>query len=193
MDINIINGSSVAIIDSLIPEEDCKKLADYAIYVKENNIEIENIAGLDEEAESSANIKYWQEKNLYLNFCPPEYIEVAALLGERFKEAFSKYLSAIGSLSGLFDTEEIKPTVVHVYRKGDFLDRHHDGKDFALVFYLNEPDEFTGGDLLYNDLDIRITPKRGRLVISPSKEIHQVLEVTSGFRCAITVFIGVTS
>lgn len=193
MEINLISNSYVATIDNIIPEEDCKKLADYAIYVKENNIEIENIAGLDEEAESSANIKYWQEKNLYLNFCPPEYIEIAALLGEKFKDAFSKYLSVIGRPTELFDSEEIKPTVVHVYRKGDFLDRHHDGKDFALVFYLNEPDEFTGGDLLYNNLDIRITPKRGRLVVSPSKEIHEVLEITSGFRCAITVFISVSS
>lgn len=192
MEISLINDSRVAIVDNLITDEECKKLADYAIYVKENNVEIENIASLDQEAESSANIKYWQEKNLYLKFCPPEYTKISDTLGEKFKEALSKYLFAIGSESKSFDIDEIKPTVIHVYRKGDFLDRHHDGRDYALVFYLNEPDEFTGGDLFYNNLDIRITPKRSRLVISPSEEIHQVLEITSGHRCAITVFIGVT-
>jgi Rps23 Pro-64 3,4-dihydroxylase Tpa1-like proline 4-hydroxylase len=191
MDITLLNGSTVAIIDNVIPDEDCKKLADYAIYVKQNNIDIENIAELDLQAESDNNIKYWKAKNLYLKFCSPEYENIGIELGNRYISIFKEYLKQIGLGSRIFDIDQLTPTVVHVYREGDTLDPHKDGKSFALVMYLNEPEEFTGGDLYYNALGIRITPKRGRLVIAPSSDTHEVLEVTSGFRCSMTVFVDI--
>lgn len=191
MDIEFIKDSRVAVVDDVISTDDCKKLSDYAIYVKKNNIEIENIAELDLNAESDTNVNYWKAKNLYLKFCPPEYESISVNLGDKYAEIFKHYLSKIGLNGRRFDFDDIRPTVVHVYQEGDSLDPHEDGRDFALVFYLNDPDEFTGGDLLYSNLDIKISPKRGRLVIAPSSELHEVLEVTSGYRCAMTTFIDV--
>lgn len=193
VDIKLIKDSRVAIVDNVISDEDCEKLSDYAIYVKKNNIDIENIAELDTKAESDSNVDYWKTKNLYLKFCSQEYENIGIHLGNRYAEIFEEYLSKIGENSLRFDFDQIRPTVVHLYTQGDSLDPHEDGRDFALVFYLNGPDEFTGGDLLYNDLDIKITPRRGRLVIAPSKELHEVLEVTSGYRCAMTTFVDVIS
>jgi Rps23 Pro-64 3,4-dihydroxylase Tpa1-like proline 4-hydroxylase len=189
MDINLINNSHVAVIDDVIPEELSKKLADYAIHVKKNNIDVTNIADLDIKAESDENVKYWREKNLYLKFCDQEYEDIGIALGSEYLRIFQAYLSKIGKGSYKFDAGQIVPIVVHVYQEGDSLDLHEDGRDFALVFYLNEPEEFTGGDLVYKDLGIRIAPKRGRLVIAPSSESHEVLKVTSGYRCSMTVFV----
>lgn len=189
MDITLINDSKIAIIDNVISDEDCKILADYAIYVKKNNIDLENIAELDLQAESEANVRYWKAKNLYLKFCSKEYENIGIDLGNKYVPIFTEYLTKIGVENLKFDVDQIRPTVVHVYRAGDTLDPHKDGRDYALVFYLNESEDFTGGNLIYTDLGIDITPKRGRLVIAPSNEIHEVLEVTSGYRCSMTVFV----
>lgn len=189
MDIKLIKDSRVAIVDNVLSDEECRNLAKYAIDIKKNNIDIENIADLDLKAESDANVEYWKAKNLYLKFCPAEYQAIGEYLGGKYVEIFKDYLSKIGLADSRFDHDQIRPIVVHVYTQGDSLDPHEDGRDFALVFYLNEPDDFTGGDLLYNDLGIKISPKQGRLVISPSKELHEVLEVTSGYRCAMTTFV----
>jgi predicted 2-oxoglutarate/Fe(II)-dependent dioxygenase YbiX len=80
---------------------------------------------------------------------------------------------------------------IHAYSAGHALENHVDLHEFALVFYVSDPSEFSGGDLVY-DVGPRVTPTRGTLVIAPSDMRHQVLEVTDGWRCSLTTFLSCT-
>lgn len=64
------------------------------------------------------------------------------------------------------------------------------GKDniaYGVTMYLN--DDFSGGELYYSNLDIKIKPKRGSLIIHKSTYEHEVLPVTDGKRYSMTCSI----
>jgi hypothetical protein len=60
---------------------------------------------------------------------------------------------------------------------------------YGVVLYLNE--DFTGGELKYTKRDIVYSPKARSLVCHPASSDyeHQVLEVTSGTRKFISLFL----
>jgi len=62
-------------------------------------------------------------------------------------------------------------------------------RDLTVLIYLN--DDFEGGDLIFNDLKIRIRPEPGLLVAFPSTEyyMHQVEPVTKGKRHTIVSWL----
>jgi hypothetical protein len=89
-------------------------------------------------------------------------------------------------------------TPINRLRRLKFEERmyeHIDGGDptnpkpivFGIAIYLN--DDFTGGELVYPDLNLSITPKARSMVIHDAKLKHAVNYVTSGNRYSITTFI----
>lgn len=58
---------------------------------------------------------------------------------------------------------------------------------FGIVIYLN--DNFEGGELYYNELDYKIKPKKGSLLVHKSTYAHEVLTITKGERYFITCFV----
>lgn len=190
MDINLIGDSRIAVVTDLISDEDCKRLSDYCIYIKSNNIDIGDISQLDEKAESDENIQYWRSKNVFFKFTPDEYKAIAKQIHTKYNEAFKEYLRLIGNPNGSYDENCLEPVVVHVYKEGDNLDLHVDNHDYALVFYINSQPEFSGGELYYPNFNVKLTPSINTLVIAPSNELHEVREVLSGYRCSMTTFIG---
>lgn len=48
----------------------------------------------------------------------------------------------------------------------------------TLVFYLN--DGFVGGDTVFNELDLRVTPKRGRALVFQHRVLHTATTVRDG-------------
>lgn len=58
---------------------------------------------------------------------------------------------------------------------------------YGIVMYLN--DDFTGGELVYPELDVEYTPKRGSLVVHRAGELHGVKEIHSGMRYSMTAFM----
>lgn len=58
---------------------------------------------------------------------------------------------------------------------------------FGVVIYLNE--NFEGGELNYPDLNLKIQPRKGSLVIHKAEYFHEVLPVLNGNRYCITTFI----
>lgn len=55
------------------------------------------------------------------------------------------------------------------------------------IFYLSH--ECEGGDLNFPNLNFKITPKSGTLIIFPSEEMHEVLDYISGERIVIQKFV----
>jgi hypothetical protein len=58
---------------------------------------------------------------------------------------------------------------------------------FGIAIYLN--DTFTGGELIYPDLGLSVTPRPGSMVIHSAHLKHQVFPVLGGARYSITTFV----
>jgi hypothetical protein len=77
----------------------------------------------------------------------------------------------------------------------EFMNLHKDSDSynnrksivFAVTIYLN--DDFTGGELVYPELKLRIVPRPRSMVIHKAEYLHKVLPVKSGSRYSITTFI----
>jgi len=77
----------------------------------------------------------------------------------------------------------------------EFMWPHTDGGNpddprkiiFGVAIYLN--DDFTGGELIYPDLGLSVTPKPGSMVIHDASLKHQVFPVVKGQRYSITTFV----
>jgi hypothetical protein len=81
------------------------------------------------------------------------------------------------------------------YREGDHLSSHTDDNGgnkprVSLLFYLN--DDYQGGEICFDFIDIKYSPKKGDIIIFPSSYIyrHHVEKVTNGTRYCIADFMS---
>jgi len=80
-------------------------------------------------------------------------------------------------------------------RNSEFMWSHIDGGNpddlrkivFGIAIYLNE--DFEGGELIYPDLGLSVTPKAGSMVVHDASLKHQVFPVVKGSRYSITTFV----
>ena len=74
-----------------------------------------------------------------------------------------------------------------------WVPNHTPQRDYTGLAYLN--DDFTGGELVFPDLDVVIAPKPGLLVGFPSnhKFVHAVPKVLSGKRYSLPIWFTVNS
>jgi Rps23 Pro-64 3,4-dihydroxylase Tpa1-like proline 4-hydroxylase len=79
------------------------------------------------------------------------------------------------------------------YGNGQKFDKHiDDGMRFirkvSSVYYLNN--DYSGGDIYFDQFDLKITPQKNQLIVFPSNYIysHSISEVSSGIRYAIAGF-----
>jgi hypothetical protein len=76
---------------------------------------------------------------------------------------------------------------------GRWLPNHTPQRDYTGIAYLN--DDFTGGELVFPDLDVVIAPKPGLLVAFPGNHdfVHAVPNILSGKRYSLPVWFTVNS
>jgi 2OG-Fe(II) oxygenase superfamily len=76
---------------------------------------------------------------------------------------------------------------------GRWVPNHTPHRDYTGLAYLN--DDFTGGELVFPNRDVIITPKPGLLVGFPSnhKFVHAVPKVLSGKRYSLPVWLTLNS
>ena len=80
-------------------------------------------------------------------------------------------------------------------KNSEFMWPHTDGGNpddprklvFGIAIYLNN--NFEGGEIIYPDLGLSVTPKPGSMVIHDASHKHQVFPVVSGERYSITTFV----
>jgi hypothetical protein len=203
MELEFLNGTKVAVIRNLISDEDSITLHNYAveakkaetlqtrehqdIYGEKNFIQLDNNLVRD----VTALKDFWGTKNVHTQFAPDHIIDLVEKVKEVSISALTLYLEAIDNPKRNFHPLSVSYDPIHVYSIGHTFNNHVDCHEFALVFYVSDPSEFSGGDLVY-DAGPRVTPTRGTLVIAPSDMPHEVLEVTDGWRCSLTTFLSCT-
>lgn len=125
---------------------------------------------------------YWDNGSLIIKEDP-----VVEKIKERIKDMFQITNGYVDN-GGMIQRALVGEGLVYHYDsyspKGDI-----GSATYGVAIYLN--DNFTGGELHYKFTDVLIKPVRGMLAAHPgSKEYtHGVLDVTSGERYAITLFI----
>jgi hypothetical protein len=83
-----------------------------------------------------------------------------------------------------FDT-----TLLNFYKPTDYYQPHRDNSCFtALTFFKLE--EFSGGNLVFPEYDIKVEAVENRLVIFPGFILHGSEEVTKGIRVSMAQFIN---
>lgn len=106
------------------------------------------------------------------------------------KNILSNLLSSFTNAQSLLFTNNVRRLA-----KGEFMSPHvdsgYDGKDndivFGVVIYLNN--DFEGGELVYPDLGLSLTPKPKSMIVHNSKLKHQVSTVMANERYSITTFV----
>lgn len=96
------------------------------------------------------------------------------------------------------DDFEIDRCQSHIYRKGDFLDKHNDAETypdylFTVLFFVS--DAYEGGEfVVYEDnKEISFKPQKHSILITPSAHSHKVNPVLSGERKVIIAFLKARS
>lgn len=131
----------------------------------------------------------WNARNYDIAQYPALYGEVHAKIVLKIRKLFNYYLSSIGE-KGYPDESPIELNTLHLMGEGDRLDRHFDLKDYGLVYYIQNWDNFSGGELYFSGINESLVPVPDRLLIIPSNMEHEVLPITSGFRLSATAFVS---
>jgi hypothetical protein len=115
-----------------------------------------------------------------------EKIEVHLSTSELFVESFFVACMSLGDLHIPHADNERR-------ERGRWVPNHTPQRDYTGLAYLN--DDFTGGELVFPDRDVVITPKPGLFVAFPSnhKFVHAVPKVVSGKRYSLPVWFSVNS
>ena len=67
---------------------------------------------------------------------------------------------------------------VSYYENGDYYKPHHDVANFSsILYYWRGEKNFTGGELFFPELEMKIEMKKNRMVLFPSWLLHEVSEV----------------
>ena len=69
-------------------------------------------------------------------------------------------------------------TLLSYYEGGDYYKPHHDLSAMTLLsYFFEEPKQFTGGNIIFNDFDLEIEIQNNMIVIFPSCYQHEVQEI----------------
>lgn len=148
-------------VEGLVSADDLATLADY-------------VRGVDESV--------WFERNSHGLFIDVNQEDV--------KQILDAYVSTLGSM---FSNKTIVPiTRISRIPEGKKMDGHTDNLSEprcirGVVLYLN--DDFAGGELHYNDINVTYKPKAGSVIVHDAGYYHEVRPVTSGTRYMATTFV----
>ena len=149
---------NIQYIENILSEEDHKILLDY----------VKNYTSWEEEP--------WRARTIKSNSLPKEIIE---MLNSVFEFVYKKSVNFYNVDISHFDKSEL-----HLVKfvEGFWLVPHVDTlsserNHIASVYYIN--DDYTGGEIVFPNHNLKIKPKANSLIIFPGNEnyLHEVLEI----------------
>lgn len=115
---------------------------------------------------------------------------------EIWQEAYDAQLVAVNEYTSKYKIQMKHWEAMNFikYNKGQYFTQHADhGHSYictvSLVAYLN--DDYEGGELYFNNLDIKLKPKAGDLIIFPSSYLfsHTAMPIISGTKYVIATML----
>lgn len=135
--------------------------------------------------------KIWPKIKMPLTEAHVKAYEIIKLIDEPFRDVISYYWKENPHLP---EPEYIsKNYPIRKYHTGSSMGKHIDinghapSMDISILIYLN--DDYVGGELYFNDLDISIKPSAGSVVIFECDKMHQANLVESGNKIYIPMFV----
>lgn len=135
----------------------------------------------------------WPRINVGKDYSPEHSVayDIIKMIDEPYKKALDIWCEKTGNSALDWVT---KNYTIKKYDKGKSIGRHTDRDnnkefntfDWTALIYLN--DDFTGGDVFFNDLGHKISPKAGSILFFPTDEFHEA-EAVSGNKCFIFLYI----
>lgn len=126
---------------------------------------------------------------------PIERLSRAAQLSSRLDEVRDACLEHYKTLYGDMDIRKKEGWALLKYRPGDFFNNHTDSsheypRQISLVFYFNN--NYTGGELSFPFIDLKIKPLAGELIMFPSNYlfVHSANKIESGVKYSAISFMN---
>jgi hypothetical protein len=104
--------------------------------------------------------------------------DILTLNRKLFNEDFVSNLIKLNPIFRILETCNNDTTLLSYYQNGDNYFSHTDLSALtSLYYFFKEPKKFVGGDLIFNDFNLKITPKNNMLIIFPGCYRHEVTKV----------------
>lgn len=122
-----------------------------------------------------------------------EAYEILKMIDVPLNNVIDYYWSQNPSLKPLKYISKNYP--IRKYRTGGSMGKHKDQNpfdpnptmDISILIYLN--DNYEGGELYFNDLDLKIKPSAGSILIFACEHMHESLEIKTGNKIYIPMFV----
>jgi len=197
MEFTILEGPNVGIFDNFLDLTDCEDLYNLAVWSKKHDFQL-NLVDEDDlsmeqqpgEDRQEQHANEWKQRNFSLDLYPNPYLRIINRVYEQSLKGVNEYLYKIHSDSN-FNVEHYEFNTLHYLPQGDKIEEHVDCYDYGLVFYAGFSDDYSGGDLYFNEHDIALKPVANRMLMIPSDVLHEVLPIESGHRVSMTTFVPV--
>lgn len=110
---------------------------------------------------------------------PQKFSNYLRLFNKPFKLLSLKSLAEKDDQLGFFNINRYTTdTLFSYYQDGDYYKSHRDASKFTFVFWIfNEPKQFSGGDLILDDINYRVEIKNNMGLLFPSNVMHTVEQI----------------
>lgn len=158
-------------------------------FIKESTMGKDKIVDWDRTYQEFGKI--WPKKNMDLTEGHEMVKDVIDLIDKPLKEVIDYYWSQHPNLPKPKYISKNYP--IRKYKTGGSMGKHIDinrhtpSMDISILIYLN--DDYVGGELYFNDLDIKIKPSAGSVVIFECDKMHQSNFIESGNKIYIPMFV----
>lgn len=167
------------IIDNWYNEKEKEKvLQELNFYTSEEKLE---------KAEGN-NVAYQNGENLSnafrlypSHYYSPQGVRLSSILKyvDKFRDKnFHKKLKDTSPIFRAFEQTTKDTTLISYYEESQYYKPHFDEAKFTcLIWIFKEPKKFVGGDLILEDLDLKIKCVNNRLVVFPGFLLHEVTKI----------------
>ena len=195
MKLEVLEKNLVGIFDDVLDPVDCEDLYELAVWAQRHDVQLNGVEDDDLSMEAEPNYENheneWKKRNFSIDMYTSPYVRIAQRLYDASKVALEQYFLEVHPNKRFEVDYGYDFNVLHLLPKGDKIDEHLDCYEYGLVFYAGTSEDYSEGELHFNNEGIVLPPVTNRLLIIPSDVPHEVYPIGSGVRVSMTSFVPV--
>lgn len=171
--------SEVILVEDFIGRETCDFLSDYAKKAYTDGSMM--ISGSDNEDYRSELL--FNPRDILLL-----YKIVNSPVTPLYRSCGRKVIEFLQSPKVIYDYEHY----INYYPVGGYIVPHIDNEDMpeanlTSVVYLNNSEEYEGGEIYFPSLDLEFKPSKGSVLLFPPEYVHGVRKITKGVKLSMSI------